>query len=127
MAYEIKFKENNTQLWVVYTGDITIGEIEDSWIERTTDIERFKQVEKIVADYSNASLKQLSTEDVIKGAQWTKNAAKLNPNITLIAFQPSDLEYGLGRMWDAYTTDSEFKWKLVQVKSEEEVIRLLYS
>ena len=125
MSYEIIFKENNMQLWVVYSGTIKIDEIAESWEQRTSNVERFKEVRFIIADYSQASLKLITEDDVKKGSKWPKKAAMINPNITLIALQPHDLEYGLGRMWATYSDTGEYPWKFINIKSHDELNKIL--
>lgn len=121
MAYKIDFKNNASQLWVHYSGTLEPGEIEASWVERTGDEARFKKVKYIIADYTDASLKALTTDDVKTASKWPELASRINPDITLIAIMPHQLEYGLSRMWGAYAESETMPWKLVYLKSINEL------
>lgn len=127
MAYEISFKEESSQLWVVYSGDLTPDEIEEAWRDRLADAARFKQVRYIVADYSAASLKLFTHEDVVRASAWPKRAARINPNITLVALMPQDLEYGMSRMWATYADYEGNPWKYQHVRSTQEALEIISS
>lgn len=123
MPFEISFNKDASQLWVVFSGVLTIDDIRESWSKRTENETLFKKARFIVADYSQASMELLDTTDTRMGAEWPINAAQVNPNITLISILLGDLEFGRARQWGSFVelkSKGDIPWEFIFVKSKNE-------
>lgn len=130
MAFEISFRESHTQLWVVFSGTVTIDEIRDSWSRRIADEALFRMVRFMVADYSGADMRLLGTSDAENGAAFPQEALRINPNVTLISILPTNLEFGRARQWATYTEmkhRSDLPWEMVFVRTRAECMEELSS
>jgi hypothetical protein len=48
------------------------------------------------------------------------DVSKLNKNIVIAGVMPTDLEFGLGRMWQAYADETEWVSKTIRTRDEAE-------
>lgn len=118
MPFDVSYRENDTQQWISFSGELAIEEIEASWTKRTGDRTRFEHIKYLIADYSGASMKKIGHADVKRGSVWARTASSLNPRVTLISILPGALEFGIGRMWAGLVGD--IPWEMVFVRSQEE-------
>lgn len=56
--------------------------------------------------------------DVQRLANIFREAAAINNNIIYIGIMPTDLQFGLGRMWEAHSVETPFKEKIVRSRKD---------
>ncbi len=118
MPYEIKSEDEGRVSKTRYYGVLTGDEILSSYRDRYADAQKLKKLRIVIADYSDVSKVDLDSLDVSRLAQIALEAARLNPDILLVAIMPDDLVYGLGRMWQGQT--SQIGWKTCIARTQEE-------
>lgn len=123
MPYKKWYENDGTVVYTKYSGDLKYSEVRKAAYSRFADEKKFKLIKIMVVDFSEASMKNISTNDVQKDAYSTKQLADINGDIELIGIMPRDFDYGMGRMWQGYA--SSIPWHVHLVRSREEARDLL--
>ncbi len=76
-----------------------------------------------VADYSRASMERLSSEDIHRLVEGSEANTKRIPSFVFIALVPTDLEFGLARMFQSLVDQAPFDAHVV--RSAEEVATIV--
>jgi hypothetical protein len=118
MPYNVSFKEEGSQLWVVFEGELSFTDMRLSWEKRIEDPERFKTVQYVIIDWSKADMQQLKKEMVEIASEWVREAVQMNPDVTFIGITGNQLNYGMARMLFGVT--GEIPWKTFLTQSYEE-------
>jgi hypothetical protein len=63
----------------------------------------------------------VTTDAVIKNAEIAKSAFAINSNIIFVAAVPTDLMYGLSRLWQVYADESDRQTKVVRSREEADI------
>ena len=121
MPYEIKSEDEGRVSKTRYYGVLTGDEILSSYRDRYADAQKLKKLRIVIADYSDVSKVDLDSLDVSRLAQIALEAARLNPDILLVAIMPDDLVYGLGRMWQGQASPSGWKMYIARSREDAEV------
>jgi hypothetical protein len=103
MAYEIEFFKTPPGVVVTYFGDVTEQDLIDSVIERFGDSERAKNLIYSIGDFTNSATINIRTENVKKIGATARDLLDRNSSLLFVVVAPSDLAFGLGRMWEAYS------------------------
>ncbi|MGB3225213.1 MAG: hypothetical protein WBB23_20655 [Desulforhopalus sp.] len=86
-------------------GVVSDDDLEQMYRDTYRDEEQIKKIKYRIFDVSKADKIEMSTEQVIRKANMTAKAFKLNPNMRVAVFGNPDLIFGLGRMWTTYACD----------------------
>lgn len=121
MNYTVSSRNNGLELWVNYHGKLTASDIDAAWEERLQDKEVFSNARFLVADYSEASMAGISMEELRRLAEWPEIAMQFNPDVTMVILQTEDLNYGLSRVWHAHSGFDRLTWRVVFVKTAEDL------
>lgn len=104
MKYDITIDEVR-DLFVVHTvGPIEL-EIEKNMVCDVIGHPRWGDKFNIIFDHSESSLDHLQAIDIQKLSNIIKNRSVELGYVKLAIVLSTDLSYGLGRMWEAYTSD----------------------
>jgi hypothetical protein len=92
---------------IIYEGSgvLTDNDLDKVSKEGYQDDERIKQISYQIFDSSNIESVDVSNERVLRNAEMDKRALNINPRMRLAILAKSDLEFGLGRMWETYTCE----------------------
>ena len=123
MKNEIIISSTGKVMNVIYSGQILIEDILDSIKARMglDNGEAIKKIKVMIVDFTNVDSLDLSTEDIIRDADATREAARINPNITLIGVVPGTFKIDLSRMWQTYADFSDpLPWKSHVVRTIED-------
>ena len=109
-----------------YSGRISIEDAIASIKERFKfdDGEAIKKIKVMLLDYTNATA-IITTEDIKKPIKIFREKAIINPNFSLIGVMPKDLEFGLGRAWQAFAEMDEHPWESYVVRTIEEANKII--
>ncbi len=102
MPYQVTYKQNGQRLCFRYWGDLTSAEVLQSLRERLPDKNDIQQVKVLLADHSAVVSMESDNHEVREAAYWFKKLAEHNPEVKLAVIAPSDLLYGISRMWEVY-------------------------
>ena len=103
-AYTIAIDTAGIRMDICFSGSLHIGIMAEAHEERIADAAAFAKIKYLVTDYMQADLNSLSAEDVRAYATMTEQVARINPELKIFGLMPNQLEYGLTRMWQAYTS-----------------------
>jgi len=118
MPYEISVENNGARIITRYYGKLIMPEIDAAYNERFTDIEKIKKYRLLINDFTDVS--EVSTDglDVPKLARYYLWASTHNPDVVVVNIMPTDLEFGLGRMWEGYVSDMPWEENVVRTREE---------
>jgi hypothetical protein len=118
MGYQLTFSEDETTLTCRYTGDVSLEDILSAYAAIIQDPDIFCALRFLVCDYTEAHLITVANQDVQEIAEIIQNGPDLNPNLLMTVIMSTDLEFGLGRMWQVYT--EHLSWDIHIVRTQEE-------
>jgi hypothetical protein len=105
MPYEIIYLETDGGIITKYFGIVTDSDIMNSMKERFSSDDRIASYRYVISDCSDVEKFDVSAEVMKKSAEISKKVSMINKNIAVVAIMPTDLEFGMGRMWQAYVSD----------------------
>ena len=120
MPYKVEFSEKPFGLITKFFGVVTDDELRQSCIDRTSSDEQIKKLAYILDDFSDVSDFAVTSEAVINAASFAVKASELNNNIKFLSIMPTDLLYGMTRMWHAYTDETQWERNIVRTREEAE-------
>lgn len=94
---------------VVGTGILTIVDIRELQATVYETPKHTKAIRYMFNDFTGVEHFDLSMEDMRQIADRAKDASKINPATIRVNVLPTDLGFGLGRMWEALTGGEENK------------------
>ena len=118
MGYKMFFVEEEGGIITEFSGNLTGEEIRKATKERYSDDSRIKKIKYVLNDYTNSTSVEVNSEDVKFSANIAVRASKLNKDVILAGVLPSNLIFGLGRMWQAYASESN--WQIYPAKTRED-------
>ena len=121
MPYEITYLETDGGVLIKYFGIVTDSDIINSMEERFSSDDQVSSYRYAITDCSNVEKFEVSTEVMKESAELSKKVSMINKNIVVIAIMPTDLEFGMGRMWQAFSYETGWKTGIVRTKDEAEV------
>ena len=120
MSYELFFIDDEFGTVTEYHGVLTDELLIKCTKERYSSVERNKRLQYILNDYSKCSKIDINSDTVKYVATLAIDVSKLNKNIVIAGVMPTDLEFGLGRMWQAYADETEWVSKTIRTRDEAE-------
>ena len=119
MTIKINYLENGAGLEIIASGTVTGSEI----IEEHKEIynaENLKNQKYQIIDRTECKEYLVSNEEVKKIAEIDKKAAETNPNIIIAIVAPTDLQFGISRVWQVYVENSNFLTKVFRERENAE-------
>jgi len=102
MKYEIVI-DKPKKLFIIYTnGEIEL-EVEKNMIYDVVSHPMWNSQYNLLFDHTNSSLANFQTIDIQELSKLLKSQSEQLGMIKLAIVLSTDLNYGLGRMWEAYT------------------------
>lgn len=120
MPYSIEFFEHEGGLAVLWIGDIKGEEVIRSYEERFSPPERLRNLRYIITDYSHALDFHMTPDQIRTIARIANTAAQTNRHLFGVAVMPSDIKFGMARMFQAYADDDTTGWRTFVTRSREE-------
>lgn len=111
MPLTINYKDDGRGIEILATGTVHGREIIDAHKEIYSEENLKRQLYQII-DRSLCLEYDVSTEEIKKIAELDNTAALINPHIIIAIVAPDDLQYGMSRIWQAYTDESGFKTRV---------------
>ncbi|MBT8341172.1 MAG: hypothetical protein KJP07_14240 [Desulfatitalea sp.] len=122
MTIEIKYIDDGIGVEFIGSGTVKGADVVEARKEVYSNQNFSKQRYQIV-DRSKVTDFQVNSAEVMTIAEQDMAAAKINPNILVALISPTDLQYGISRMYEAFIGDSTFVTKVFKDrKSAEEWI-----
>ena len=119
MAIYLKFNDDRTGLEAIASNQVTISDFMGACSEAFNNTNVVNQKYQIL-DFSQCTDFELSSDDINNLSQLAINASKINPNIIMAIIAPTDLVFGMSRVYEVYAEESGFKIKVFREKSQAE-------
>ena len=120
MPYEIIYLDEDGGVITNYRGAITDEDIIKSGEEKYLSLERLKSYRYAITDLSMVDEFRLTSEGIEKNAEISLKIFAENSNIIVAFVLPTDVEYGMGRMWQAYGDGDGKKSNICRTRAEAE-------
>ncbi len=102
MPYEITYLDEVGGIITTYWGTIEDSDIIKSGQEKLLSLERLRSFRYSITDLSRVENFNLTSEGIQHNVDITAEIIKGNDGIIVAFVLPSDVEYGMGRMWQSY-------------------------
>ena len=123
MPYKIQYNDDEGIVTVTYSGVVTDDDLLNSLKEKTRDVERVKSCKFSVNDFTKATKFKVTPEGMQENALISIELSKLNNKVMPILIAPTDLEFGMSRIWEAYS--DETKWNSKIVRTQKDALALI--
>ena len=120
MSYDLIFQDEEFGTITEYYGVLTDEILLKCTKERYSSKNRNENYKYILNDYTNVTSMEISTDTVEIVSQMAIEVSKYNKNIIIVAVTPTDLEFGLARMWQAYADETGWESKVCRSREEAE-------
>ena len=118
MTYAIRYSKDGG-IYTTYSGVVTDEDFYNSVNERYGAERSIANYRYLFTDFSDVAELKISSNAAIEGAKRADIASNNNHDIIMVVVVPSDLEYGMARMWQAYFGD-DTGWKVSLFRNEEQ-------
>lgn len=119
MAIELRYRDNGKGVLFVCTGVVTSTDFDQANREVYSE-ERLRILRYQVIDFSDTEHIDLSVDDTRRHAAMDESAAKLNPELVIAVVCPSDLSFGISRMWQVFIGEGKIESSIFRTISEAE-------
>lgn len=120
MPYEIRYSENPNGVTTYFTGVLTDQEIIKSCEDRIASEEKIRDLHFIKDDLLDVTEFRVSSETIQTCASFALKAAEINMRLVHVAIVPTDLVYGMARMWQAYSDGTNWNQNIFKDRKEAE-------
>ena len=120
MPYEITYLNEEGGLITTYWGTITDSDIIKSGQEKLTSLERLRSYRYALTDLSRVEKSELTSKGIQANVDIASIIMKENINFIVAFVLPTDVEYGMGRMWQAYGDRYKIKSYVCRTRVEAE-------
>ncbi len=108
MPIKINFIDNGVGIEFISSGIVTGKEIIEA-NKKVYTRENLSKLKYKIVDRTTCSKYSVTTEEIKIIANQDNEAAKINPNVLIALISTTPLQYGMSRMWEAYTDDIGFQ------------------
>ena len=123
MPIEIHYTDDNIGINFCAVGEVSGKEIIEH-LKEVYQSDVFPSLKYWIVDREKCLKYDVSAKEVNEVAEISKRAAKINPELLEIIISPTDLQYGVSRMYQAYIGDDGFKTMIVRDrKSADEYLK----
>ena len=105
MSYNITFTDDNGII-TVYSNTVDDAEYIDSIKARWEKTDFTKKCRYTLSDFTSVTELTVTSDGIRDAAQLCLAASKHNKSILVVAILPTDLEFGMGRMWQVYADET---------------------
>jgi len=117
MTYSITYQTDGGVI-TTYSGIVTDHDIISCAKERTESPDTLKEFKYFLSDFTDVNEFNVSSNAIKTIAHLTVQASKANKNLIIVVIVPTDLEYGMSRMWAVYSDESNLKLHMARTKEE---------
>ena len=124
MSYHIQYLKDGGVV-TNYSGIVTDDNLIQSTKERLSSDTRIKSYRYFISDFSKVDEFKVTTRGIESTVHMAAKASRQNNNILLVVVLPTDSEFGMGRMWQAYADYEKTGWKTLMVRNRDEALEWL--
>ncbi|MGV7224650.1 MAG: hypothetical protein ACQ9MH_24430 [Nitrospinales bacterium] len=108
MSLDISYIDNGKGVYCAVNGEVTLDDFlkgsNEAYSEPYLKTQRYQ-----IVDFTNCSSFNLSSDDMVVIAKMDKEISRVNPNIFIAIIAPSDITFGMSRVYQAYAEETGFK------------------
>lgn len=119
MAYSITYPDDGGVI-SDYWGTVTDSDLASAKREKYSSQEKVKSFRYSIADFTKVEYFNVTPEGIITSSKLSAEVEKINEDIIMAAVMPTDLEFGMGRMWEANTYPSNIQTHVFRTRVEAE-------
>lgn len=112
MPYKVSYSDNPFGVTTIFYGVVTDDDLIQSCIERTASTDLISELRYIKDDLLEVSKFNATVEGIKSSALFAERAAKVNKQVVHIAIASEELIYGMARMWQAYSSGTQWKMNI---------------
>ena len=105
MAYTILHTKDDGII-TTYSGTVDDAEYIESIKKRWSNDDVTKNCRYVISDFSGVESLKLTSYGIQQSAKICTKASQFNHSIFIVGILPTDLEYGMARMWQSYSDDT---------------------
>ena len=120
MPYKINFSDNPNGMTTLFSGILTDEEIIQSCKDRLAQEDKIRELFYIKDDLLDVTEFRVSSETIKTCASFALKASELNKQLVHVAIVPTDLVYGMARMWQAYSDGTNWNKNIFRSREEAE-------
>lgn len=121
MPYKIEYLEEQSGIITTYWGVITDEDIYRSGREKSSQLEKIKTYRYALTDLSGVEKFDLTPEGIKDNAGISSDIFKVNDGLLVAFVLPTVVEYGMGRIWQAYADHEGKRSQIFKTRSEAEL------
>ena len=118
MPYKTEYLDGEGGVITTYWGTVTDDEVVNSGKEKTASLERVKAYRYLLTDLSNVDEYRVSTQGIEANAKIASQFHAINSKVLLAFVLPTDVEFGMGRMWQAYADQAGVHSRVFRTRRE---------
>jgi len=122
MPYLISYQTDGGVL-TTYSGIVTDNDMFCCIKERTSSHDDLEKYRYFLSDFTDVDKFDVSSGAIKTIADLTVQASMVNESLIIVVIVPTDLEYGMARMWSAYSDESNLR--LYMARTKEEALKYL--
>ena len=119
MPLVISYPNDGEGIEVCALGDINPKEILEAYKEIYSE-ENINNRRYLLIDRSECNEHSMSNEGIQSIAARDKYALKVNPNLVIAHIAPTDFQYGLSRIWQAYVGEDQLSIEIFRDRKSAE-------
>lgn len=120
MPYKTEYLEKELGVITTYWGVVTDEEIYRSGREKRAQLDKIKTYRYAITDLSRVEKFEITTDGIRDNAKITSDIFKINQVLLVAMVLPTKVEYGMGRMWQAYADSDGARSQLFKTRDEAE-------
>jgi hypothetical protein len=120
MPYTIEYQEEKRGVITTYWGVVTDEDIIQSGREKYHQREKVIHYRYALTDLSRVEKFTATPDGIQANADISSDILKRNNEFFIAFVMPSQLEYGMGRIWQAYAGHPDTKVQIFKTRSEAE-------
>ena len=120
MRYELIFLDEEYGTVTEFIGVLNNEILIQATNERYASKERNRKLKYILNDYTRCTEINISSETIKIVAQIAIDVAEYNQQAVIAGVMPTDLEFGLGRMWQVYAEKTGWESHAFRSRTEAE-------
>ncbi|MCK5689199.1 hypothetical protein KAI87_08010 [Myxococcota bacterium] len=118
MPYEITYIDNDAGVVTRYFGIFSDDDQCQSLADKTVSEEKARGLRYSISDYTDVTKMEITPAGVAKNAHAAVKLSEINKDLLVVLIVPSQLEYGMGRLFQARSDQSTWKTKLVRNRAQ---------
>jgi len=118
MPYEIEYQDALRCVITTYSGTVTDDEIIQSSLDKASQVEKIKTCRFAIMDMSRVEKFNITSVGLRENASLSRKLLKQSDNAVVALVLPTEIEYGMGRVWQAYADDDGSKSRIFKIRSE---------